>query len=844
LQAQANDGSATLTWNAVAAATSYRVYRATSASGPFNLIASPASPSYPDTGLANGTTYYYVVRAHNGSAESGNSQQISATPTQVPTNPPPAGLMAPDGLQALVGDGSATLTWNVVGAATSYRVHRGASAGGPYSLIASPTSASYADTGLTNGTTYYYVVRSHSGAAESGNSQQISATPSAPPPPAPTGVTAVPDNGSVALSWNAVTGATAYRVYRAATSGGSYALINSPVNSSYMDTGLTNGTAYYYVVRAYDGAQESQNSSEAAATPMNVEAPPPITPPSDEFSSAELGAAWTPYDGYKNELPGDTANHAQFEMVDSHLSIDIPGGQEHNMWLLRHAAVLADFPGSGIYETKVDSALTGDQQFGLIFQQNSNTFLAFMLYVEMDGSVEGYVERFINVVDPNVPNHPGKVTFPHLGVGAPLGVSIPIAGPFYVRVEVTDHLQPANRSWKFSWSPNGADWYVLVDQDLEGPASDNIGEIESVGVFAGNQPNGFDAFDARFDYFRYYPDAASMPAAAPTNLVARGGDNKVELWWDAVPTANSYGVYAASNPNGPFTYLATTAQPTFSDFSVSNGASRSYIVRAARQGFEGPASVTASAEAHVLTEFSNVPTNGLLVALSASELATLQLTDGQPVKQWPNVIGPQIAATGELDSAPIFVASGIYGKPVVRFDGVDDFLQLPAGFADFTAGLSVYVVMRPTALLQQDGFKIVLLGNGQDEEVVALGRAGSTNGLQYATTNSADPVDYGFFNTPDGLVLNQPAVFSVRQDSQLADPQSLAVLAKDGTELSSGNVYVPPVEPRNLNYIGKSYWPGDGWLQGDIAEVLIYNRKVTQDEDVAINSYLMTKYGL
>jgi hypothetical protein len=152
--------------------------------------------------------------------------------------------------------------------------------------------------------------------------------------------------------------------------------------------------------------------------------------------------------------------------------------------------------------------------------------------------------------------------------------------------------------------------------------------------------------------------------------------------------------------------------------------------------------------------------------------------------------------------------------------------------------------MRPNVLLQQDGFKVLLLGNGPDQDVMALGRAGSSDGLQYVTNNSLGQYGGDGVNTADGFVLDEAAVFSVLQESGTEDQPTSAELAKNGVLLSGDNVYVPPVTSRNLNYIGKSYWPGDGWLQGDIAEVLIYNRKVTQDEDEAINIYLTTKYGL
>ncbi|MFC5702668.1 PA14 domain-containing protein [Cohnella faecalis] len=80
LAATAGPGYASLNWNASFGATSYNVKRATASGGPYTTIASNVtSTSYYDIGLSYNTTYYYVVSAVNGSTESANSAQASAT---------------------------------------------------------------------------------------------------------------------------------------------------------------------------------------------------------------------------------------------------------------------------------------------------------------------------------------------------------------------------------------------------------------------------------------------------------------------------------------------------------------------------------------------------------------------------------------------------------------------------------------------------------------------------------------------------------------------------------------------------------------------------------------------
>ncbi|MFD2334378.1 fibronectin type III domain-containing protein [Cohnella sp. GCM10020058] len=87
-------------------------------------------------------------------------------------------------------------------------------------------------------------------------------------PDAPLSLTATASNASVALNWTAVTGAVSYNIKRSTTAGGPYTSIASAVTgNTYNDTGLSNGTKYYYVVTAVNASGESGNSNEANATP-------------------------------------------------------------------------------------------------------------------------------------------------------------------------------------------------------------------------------------------------------------------------------------------------------------------------------------------------------------------------------------------------------------------------------------------------------------------------------------------------------------------------------------------------------------------------------------------------
>ncbi|MBW8780624.1 MAG: discoidin domain-containing protein [Verrucomicrobia bacterium] len=93
-------------------------------------------------------------------------------------------------------------------------------------------------------------------------------------PAAPTGLSATVGNTTARLSWAVSSGASSCNLKRATISGGPYAtVLSSTLGNSYVDTGLTNGTAYYYVVTALLGQVESPVSTEVSVTPSSSTTP-------------------------------------------------------------------------------------------------------------------------------------------------------------------------------------------------------------------------------------------------------------------------------------------------------------------------------------------------------------------------------------------------------------------------------------------------------------------------------------------------------------------------------------------------------------------------------------------
>jgi len=176
LTATAGDAQVVLSWSASTGATSYNLYRSTTAGGEGTapVVTGITSTSYTNTGLTNGTTYYFKVAAVNSAGVSTLSSEVSATPKSGTTVP-----ATPTGLTATAGDAQVALSWGASSGATSYNLYRSTTVGGEGStpVVTGITGTSYINTGLTNGTTYYFKVAAVNSAGVSALSSEVSATP-------------------------------------------------------------------------------------------------------------------------------------------------------------------------------------------------------------------------------------------------------------------------------------------------------------------------------------------------------------------------------------------------------------------------------------------------------------------------------------------------------------------------------------------------------------------------------------------------------------------------------------------------------------------------------------------
>jgi fibronectin type 3 domain-containing protein len=326
-----------INWNSVTGATSYNVYRSSSASGSYALISTRTDTTYTDTVLTPLTTYYYRVSAVTSRGEGEQSNQVSAT------TPAEGVIPAPGGLQASPqGSDSIRISWNAVPEATGYKIYRSSSASGSYTLLNSSPGTSYTDTGLSPLTTYYYKISTVHSKGESEQSNSVSAaTPAEPSIQPPSGISASAQSASsIQVSWNAVSGATGYKVYRSDSASGSYALHGSASAPPYTDSGLSASSTWYYKVSSVKDSQESaMSSSYASATTQSgggtIDYPPamPTGLVASSVSSGSITLTWnsvstaSSYNVYRsNTQTGTEAKINTSQVTGTTYTDNVPSG--------------------------------------------------------------------------------------------------------------------------------------------------------------------------------------------------------------------------------------------------------------------------------------------------------------------------------------------------------------------------------------------------------------------------------------------------------------------------------------------------------------------------------------
>ena len=579
LAAEIGNNQVVLTWGNVSDAEEYRVYRADSPTGDMAPVTAVTRRTFIDSGVTNDTTYRYIVRAANSAGEGPDSAEISVTPMAIA---PPA----PANFIATAGDSQVTLSWNRAVGATEYRVYRADPVNPDLTTIATiigdtttPPETTYIDTDVTNDTEYSYTVRGYNELGEGPVSVEISATPTAAPtaPLAPANLIATPGDTEVSLAWDEVTGADGYRVYRADTANAPLTLlpIGDINDTNYTDTGLTNGTAYRYTVRAFNSVGESPDSTEVSATPVLTQTAPPAPENlTATAADAQITLSW-----------GEVADADEYRIFRAE-------GTSGTLARIDESTTINT-------TTYTDTGLTNDTEYRYTVRA-----------VNSIGESPDSSEASATPIAPTaVPAAPANLTITIGDQSLTLRWdAVPGATQYYVyRGESagTRILIPettiTNPTYTDTGLTNGTEYYYTVRAANSFGGSPHSAEVSAT------------------------PAAAPL---APANLTANPGSEQVTLSWDIVADVDGYRVYRADTANGNLTSIGQINDNNtimYTDADLTNGTPYRYTVRTFNSVGESPDSNEISVIPTASTGRPATPTNLRATASGAANVFQVEL---------------------------------------------------------------------------------------------------------------------------------------------------------------------------------------------------------------------------
>ncbi len=557
LTATGSNASISLTWTASSGATSYYLYRGTATGGEAGVAIATGitTPSFTDTTVTNGTTYYYKVAGLNSSGTSALSNEAYATPsattgavqiacgssaaldgysadtdfsgggadswsgttigTSLLTGTIPAQAILQEDREGMTSYTIPGFTANSNYTVTLYFVEQYFTAAGDrvFSVEAGSTTVItnldiYAAAGQYNA-----IERSFTATANSSgdivltfvadlNQPKCSAIvigSGGGAPNAPTNLIASASSAAISLTWTAATGATTYNVYRGTASGGesATAIATAVSTSSYTNTGLTNGTTYYYKVAAVNSYGTSSMSNESFAAPVATSSTVEIS-----GGSAAAVGSWLADTDYSGGGTDTWANAVATNLLTGTIP---PQGVLQN-----------DREGPTFTYTIGGFAANSNQTVTLYFVENYWTAAGDRVFsVTCNGTTE----------------------IASLDIYA-------TAGGDFIGIEKS-----------FTGTANSSGQLVLTFTASADQAK--VGGI-LIGTATGSAP------------------------ATPTNLVPSSGNATVGLTWTASSTATAYNVFRSTATGGEGTtpYAANVARTSYTDTAVTNAKEYFYKINA------------------------------------------------------------------------------------------------------------------------------------------------------------------------------------------------------------------------------------------------------------------------
>jgi regulation of enolase protein 1 (concanavalin A-like superfamily) len=372
-------------------------------------------------------------------------------------------------------------------------------------------------------------------------------------PSAPT-LAAAAATGAVSLSWSPVAGATTYNLYRSTTPGGegSTPYLTALTGSSYSDTAVTAGTAYYYKLTAVNSAGESGPSGEKSATPAAAIPPGPL-------SDADIGS------------PG-LAGSGAFNSGTGVWTLTGSGGDIWNSFdQFNFASTSVSGDSTVIAEVTSLSNTDPWAKAGLMFRDGTDPGAGNVALVATPGNGVSFQWR---ATAGGSSNYTNISSVPIPTASAPVWLKLVRAGNVFTA----------------SYSTNGTTYTVVGTQTIALSTS-LLG-----GLVVASHNNGLLA-TATFANVAVPVVAGPVLIPAAPTLAATAATGAVSLSWSPVAGATTYNLYRSTIPGGEGStpYLTGLTGIAYSDTAVTASIAYYYKLTAVNSAGESAPSAEVSA---------------------------------------------------------------------------------------------------------------------------------------------------------------------------------------------------------------------------------------------------------
>ena len=379
----------------------------------------------------------------------------------------------------------------------------------------------------------------------------------------PTNLLATPGNAQVSLSWTASSGASSYNVKRSSTNGGPYTTVGSPTTTTYTDTGLINGTIYFYVVSAVNSIGASSNSNQATATPA---APAPTI----SLVNTVVGG------GNRGTVATSQTSTTNMNVSAGNLIVIALG--------FAGSSDTSTAPTDTAGNTYVECCFTETNAVATTIWYAKSTIAnssdAITVHFSSSTGYIAFVAAQYSGADPSSP-------LETQAIGGCTSCSSVTSGSFSPAASGNLNVAAMNSS-AFGRIQRGNQLYKRGHLSGFSPDSGHGRPYKCTCRLANSigrrrEGGGSEIVVISVASFKA---AGNTTPAAPSNLVATTGNAQVGLSWSGSTGATSYNVKRSTTNGGPYTTVASSPGTTYTDSGVNNGTTYYYVVTAANAGGE------------------------------------------------------------------------------------------------------------------------------------------------------------------------------------------------------------------------------------------------------------------